>query len=258
MTQPATPQSCLYSKIAHYIALDESDAAYLEWLEEDQRTFPARRRLKRAGEAADELFVVRSGWLYSVRYIGEGRRHVEGLHFPGDVIGLSDVTLKTRSGDLITATDAVLCPIPKAHMGLMFAEAPRIAGILFALAVVDSVIMSERLAVVSRLHANARIAHLLMQIHARLSITRGSEDDWFAMPLSQEVIGDAVSLTQAYVNRSLKELEDRGLILRRDNGVEIRDKEALAALGSFQNRFQSIDESWLPLAQTPQAPFRSS
>lgn len=258
MTEAATPQSCLYRKIVHYIPLSEDDAAYLERLEADLRAFPARRRLKRAGEAADELFVVRSGWLYSVRYLGEGRRHVEGLHFPGDVIGLSDVTLKARSGDLITATDAVLCPIPKARMGQMFCEAPRIAGILFALSVVDSIIVSERLAVVSRLHADARIAHLLMQIHARLALTRDSEDDWFAMPLSQEVIGDAVSLTQAYVNRSLKELEDRGLILRRDNGVEIRDKAALAELGAFQNRFESIDDSWLPSDPTSETTFRST
>lgn len=257
MIEPAKPQSCLYSKIAHYIALSESDAAYLEFLEADQRAYPARRRLKRAGEPADELFVVRSGWLYSVRYLGEGRRHVEGIHFPGDVIGLTDVTLKARSGDLITATDTMLCPIPKARMGIMFSEAPRIAGILFAFAAVDSIIVSERLAVVSRLHAEARIAHLLMQIHARLALTQGCDGDWFAMPLSQEVIGDAVSLTQAYVNRSLKELEDRGLILRRDNGVEIRDKEALAALGAFQNRFLSIDQSWLPTAPTSQMPFRS-
>lgn len=240
------PQSCLYSKITRYIELDEANAAYLERLESEEQFFPARRRLRRARERADSLFIVRRGWLYSVRYLGGDRRHVQGLHFPGDVIGLSDVTLTACSADLITASDTVLCPLPKANLRAMFVDAPRVASILFAFAAIDSMILAERLAVVSRLNAEGRIAHLLMQIHARLSVTSAGPGAWFAMPLSQEVIGDAVSLTQAYVNRSLKELEDRGLILRRDQGVEILDFERLKALGEFEDKFQTIDDSWFP------------
>ena len=246
MGTPDAPQSCLYSKITRYIELDEFNARYLEELETSEEFYPARRRLRRTGEKADALHIVRKGWLYSVRYLGGERRHVKGLHFPGDVIGLSDVTLEASSADLITATDAVLCPIPKAHLKGMFVAAPRVAGILFAFAAIESLIASERLAVVSRLNAEGRIAHLLLQIHARLAVTRSAPDTWLPMPLSQEVIGDAVSLTQAYVNRSLKELEDQGLILRRDQGVELLDIGRLSAIGEFEDRFQSIDTSWLP------------
>ena len=246
MANPDAPRSCLYSKITRYIELDEFNADYLEKLETGEELFPARRRLRRAKEKADALYIVREGWLYSVRYLGGDRRHVKGLHFPGDVIGLSDVTLEACSADLITATDVVLCPVPKAHLKDMFVEAPRIAGILFAFAAIESLIVSERLAVVSRLNAEGRIAHLLLQIHARLAVTRPTPNAWFQMPLSQEVIGDAVSLTQAYVNRSLKELEDQGLILRRDQGVELLDVERLKAIGEFEDRFQTIDSSWLP------------
>lgn len=246
MDHPDAPKSCLYSKITRYIELDEFNARYLEELEAGEEHYPARRRLRRAKEKADALYIVRRGWLYSVRYLGGDRRHVKGLHFPGDVIGLSDVTLEACSADLITATDVTLCPLPKANLNAMFVNAPRIAGILFAFAAIESLIVSERLAVVSRLNAEGRIAHLLMQIHARLAVTRDIPNNWVPMPLSQEVIGDAVSLTQAYVNRSLKELEDQGLILRRDQGVELLDVERLKAIGEFEDRFQSIDSSWLP------------
>lgn len=247
MQDPADAQhSCLYQKITRYIDLDPFNAGYLEKLEEAKEFFPARRRLKRAKEPADALFIVRSGWLYSVRYLGGERRHVQGIHFPGDVIGLHDVTLQVCSADLITATDVVLCPLPKKNLSAMFVQAPRIAAVLFAFGALDSIILAERLAVVSRLNAEGRIAHLLMQIHARLAVTSPSMGNWFAMPLSQEVIGDAVSLTQAYVNRSLKELEDQGLILRRDQGVELLELDRLRALGEFDDKFQTIDASWFP------------
>jgi len=241
-----SPRSCLYGKITRYIALDQSNAAYLENLEAGEERFPARRRLRRSGEPADALYIVRRGWLYSVRYLAGDRRHVQGLHFPGDVIGLSDITLKAASADLITATDCALCPLPKENLRAMFIEAPRIASILFAFAAIENMILAERLAVVSRLNAEGRIAHLLMQIHARLAVTSAEPSPWFPMPLSQEVIGDAVSLTQAYVNRSLKELEDRGLIVRRDQGVELIDIERLKAIGEFQDKYQTIDDRWFP------------
>ena len=239
-------KSCLYRKITKYVDLDDYNARYLEKLEDPQELFPARRRLRRAGETATQLYIVRRGWLYSVRYLAGDRRHVQGLHFPGDVIGLGDVTLEAASADLITATDVVLCPVPKENLPHMFVEAPRIAAILFSFAALDSIILSERLAVVSRLQAEGRIAHLLMQIHARLAVTSPGNGNWIRMPISQEIIGDAVSLTQAYVNRSLKALEDRGLIQRRNQGVELLDLAALTELGEFEDRFQTIDTKWFP------------
>lgn len=238
--------SCLYRKITKYVDLDEYNARYLSMIEEPEEAFPARRRLRRAGETATHLYIVKKGWLYSVRYLAGERRHVQSLHFPGDVIGLGDVTLQAASADLITATDAVLCPLPKNNLQQMFVDAPRIAAILFAFAALDATILSERLAAVSRLQAEGRIAHLLMQIHARLAVTAPGNGNWIRMPISQEIIGDAVSLTQAYVNRSLKALEDRGLILRRNQGVELLDLDKLAELGEFEDRFQTIDTGWFP------------
>ncbi|GAB5376549.1 MAG: Crp/Fnr family transcriptional regulator [Acuticoccus sp.] len=245
MPDPDGPPSALEHRIARYLTLDAAERSCLAALQGASERVAARRRLRRAGEPADSLFVVHAGWLCSVRYPCAGRRHVEGLHLGGDVIGLGAIALPSATSDLITVTDGVLSRVPRAALPELLAPAPRLAGLLCAFAAIETTVLSDRLAAVSRLNAEARIAHFLLEIDARLALAEARATAWFAMPLSQEAIGDAVGLTQAYVNRSLKELEDRGLILRRDNGVEIRDAASLAALCGFADRWSTADLGWL-------------
>ncbi|WBU55698.1 Crp/Fnr family transcriptional regulator [Paracoccus sediminicola] len=243
---PKEKRSCLYRKISHYVELTEQDMIYLEGLETNRRTYPARQRIRRPGEEADILFIVRRGWLYSASDVENERRHIQGLHFPGDVIGISDITLAMSRASLITATEVELCRLPKSGLRDLFETSPRLAALFFAFGAIESVILTERLAAVSRLDAEARLSHMLLQIHSRILVTAPENGDWFRMPLSQEVIGDAIGLTQAYVNRTFKALEARGLIERHHNGVELLDKPALIELSGYEDRYSTIDQGWMP------------
>lgn len=239
-------RSCLYRKISHYVDLSENDLIYLEDLETDRRSHAARRRLRRPGEKADALFIVRRGWLYSVSDIEAERRHIQGIHFPGDLIGISEITMQCASTSLITATDVELCHLPKSSLRKLFETSPRLAALFFAFSGIESIILSERLAAVSRLDAEARLAHFLLQVHSRILITAPENGWWFRMPLSQEVIGDTIGLTQAYVNRTFKALELRGLIRRHHNGVELLDPVAMTEMSGYEDRYHTIDQAWMP------------
>ncbi|MFS4437497.1 Crp/Fnr family transcriptional regulator [Paracoccaceae bacterium GXU_MW_L88] len=246
MTTANEQRSCLYRKVSNYIDVSEEDLVHLEALEADRQSYPARQRLRRPGEKADALFIVRRGWLYSATDVKDGRRHIQGIHFPGDVIGISDVTLTACRASLITATDAELCRLPKPGLRALFETSPRLAALFFAFGAIESVILTERLEAVARLEADARLAHFLMQIHSRLRVTSSDKTNWFRMPLSQEVIGDAIGLTQAYVNRTFKTLEERGLVERHHNGVELLDLDGLSELSGYEDRYSTIDQHWMP------------
>lgn len=240
-------QSCLYRKVSYYIDVDDEDVHHLEKLEADRATYPARRRLRRPGENETDLLIVRRGWLYSTLEVeGSKGRHVQGLHFSGDIIGLAEITLLNNHSSLITATDVELCRLPRESLCELFETMPRLAALFFAFGAIENMILTERLAAVARLEADARLAHLLLQIHSRLRITAPGGGMWFRMPLSQEVIGDAIGLTQAYVNRTFKALEDRELIRRHDNGIELIDVPGLQDLSGFSDRYHEIDQSWMP------------
>lgn len=241
-------RSCLYRKVAYYIDIDDDDVHLLEKLEADERTsYPSRRRLRRPGDDVSDLLIVRRGWLYSTLEIdGDRGRHVQGIHFPGDIIGITEITLLNTQSSLIAATDVELCRLPRESLRELFETMPRLAALFFAFGAIENIILAERLAAVARLEADARLAHLLLQIHSRLRVTSSNGGLWFRMPLSQEVLGDAVGLTQAYVNRTFKALEERKLIRRYDNGVELLDVAGLQKLSGFSDRYHEINQSWMP------------
>lgn len=52
-------------------------------------------------------------------------------------------------------------------------------------------------------------------------------------PLTQDDIGDAVGLTSVHVNRTLREMERRGLIRYQRRRLTIFKEEALMEIGEF-------------------------
>lgn len=238
--------SCLFSKISYYRSLNDREESWLTELERDRRSWPARRRIQRSGEGVELLYVVRRGWLYSTEDLPKGKRHVRGIFLPGDIIGLSDITLRESICDVVTATEVELCPVPKASLRNIFEDAPNIAALFFAFSAIETAIFSERLSAASRLDADARLAHFLLQLHSRTMITAPENGNWLRLPLSQETIGDAIGLSQPYVNKTFSKLEDEGLIVRARNGVELLEIDKLETMSGFSNRYDEIDQSWMP------------
>ena len=71
------------------------------------------------------------------------------------------------------------------------------------------------------------------------------------MPLTQEIIGDAVGLTNVYVSKSMRKLEDQGLIARDKRTIEIKDHNSLKEMVDFRDRYFKLDTSWFPESKIP-------
>ena len=68
------------------------------------------------------------------------------------------------------------------------------------------------------------------------------------MPLTQELLGDALSLSLPHVNRTLRQLREDGLVSIEAHQVLIKDIEALSALGDFEKSYLSRFRMPDPLA----------
>jgi CRP-like cAMP-binding protein len=235
--------------LSHHIELTAAEEATLAQLERQERSFRRGTVVLREHESARDLFVVREGWLYSCVLLDNGTRQITRLHFPGDVLGLSGLAFGQSSDSIVAVTDVSLCPFDRDRMAALFVEHPRIAGLLFSLAVTDRAAVADRLASVGRTSARARVGALLCEILARLRLTDHWAGDEFAMPLTQEEIGDATGLTAVHVNRMMRALVDDGLIERNGHLIRLRDEARLAHEAGFVNRFARIDTSWLPPAR---------
>lgn len=238
--------SCLVSKLSHYIDLDEPDRSLITRLEKRERDFPRRHVVREVGDEARMLYAVRDGWLFSSTTMRDGRRQVLQFHYPGDIIGIPDLAFSSATVTLETLTPVCLCPFPKTALDDVFVETPRLAALLFNLGMVDHVVLLDRLRAISRFNAQERISHLILEVVSRLRITHPEIGAHFELPLNQNMIGDAVGLTNVYVSRSFKGMEETGLIRRRGRMLEILDEDDLRRRVGFEDRYFSVDTEWLP------------
>ena len=96
------------------------------------------------------------------------------------------------------------------------------------------------------LDAQARVAHTLCMLAARIRITNPDVGDEFRFPLTQVDIGDAVGLTSVSVSRAWTQLEREGLVKRGSKKVKLLNEEKLKELCHFEDRYSSMDTHWFP------------
>jgi CRP-like cAMP-binding protein len=78
------------------------------------------------------------------------------------------------------------------------------------------------------------MAHLLLELFQRLDRVGLVADDSFGLPLTQEMMGDALGLSVVHVNRTLRVLREDGLATVGLGRATIHDPEALSAVADSE------------------------
>ncbi len=249
MNKSEDAESCLIAKLSHYVNLSEKDKSLISMFEQEEADFEPRRRVFETDKSTTRLYVVRRGWVYAWSSLPDGRRQVEDVHLPGDIIGMRDVAFQTATSNLSTLTECTLCPFPKSALDDVFEQSPRITALMFTLALLQTTLFVDRLRAVARMSADERICHFVLQLFHRLRVTNKSMSNTFRFPLTQELMGDCVGLSQVHVNRTFQELTERGWLKRSRNDIELLEPDEMRKACKFEDRFHEIDISWFPKRQ---------
>lgn len=238
--------SCLVERMRYYIELSETTEALLRELEKEEVSYKSRLKLH-LQEQRSNLYVLKSGWLYRYVDLPDGRRQVLRVHYPGDIVGLTDVAMEETLGDTLTASDVILCPFPKKSLDAIFTQSPRLTALIFSLGMLEEAILLDRITMIGRSSAVNRVANYMLEIHSRLRThTHGTGADTFEMLLTQEVIADALGLTNVSVSNAFTQLELEGKIGRNKKMITLLQLDKLKQELNFKDRYFRIDTSWFP------------
>lgn len=240
------PDSCLVSKLSHYIALRESDKHLLAEIEKNEQAIEANELLYRLGDTNTNLYVVKTGWLKGYTHLPDGGRHITRFYHAGDILGLSTLAFERFAIDVRSVNAGVLCPFPKKALEKIFVESPRLAALMFTLASREQVILMDRLRATSSLNPAGRLAYLFLNTLDRLRITNTRMTNQMNMPLTQQDLGDALGLTNVTVSRTLRSMESDALIKRDTGRLRLLNEPSLAALCDYENRHSQLDTDWFP------------
>ncbi|QOR41024.1 Crp/Fnr family transcriptional regulator [Billgrantia diversa] len=225
-------------------ALTADDKALLLSLELNSRRVSAGEVLWQESADVDIFCVIKEGWAFSYRNLGNGSMQILKVYLPGDIIGIRDFGFSRRLAGVAMINEGAVCPFTYQQLFELFGRSPALVAGIIAVAVRQQAILTERLVYLGRYSAHERLAHFLYELYMRLKRIGAVEDNGFFMPLSQEQIGDALGLSAVHVSRTFSMLRDEGLIVRDRQHVTLPDPQALARLVEFNDTY--IDESLPP------------
>ncbi|MFQ3790125.1 Crp/Fnr family transcriptional regulator [Halomonas sp. A29] len=236
--------SVVMQGLGRHGALTTEDKALLLGLELNPRRVSAGEVLWQESAEVDLFCVIKEGWAYSYRNLGNGSMQILKVYLPGDIIGMRDFGFSRRLAGVAMINDGVISPFTHQQLFELFGRSPALAACIIAMAVRQQAMLTERLVYLGRYAAHERLAHFLYELYLRLARIGAVEENGFFMPLSQEQIGDALGLSAVHVSRTFSMLRDEGLIVRDRQHVVLPDPEALARLVEFNDTY--IDETLSP------------
>jgi CRP-like cAMP-binding protein len=187
------------------------------------------RVLIRQDHTPSAIYLVRKGWLYRYRNLGNGRQQIISFIIPGDIITFS--TIFNPDSPLCygvkSATKIELCSFDSAGFRRGIAADPVFIGPYRGAlsAYLDS--LHRRIADIGQRTARGRMAQLLVELFDRHQAHGLVIGNGFEFPVTQELLARALGLTKAYVNRTLGSLKDAGIIRLHERQLSVLELQRL-------------------------------
>ncbi|MEH3041455.1 MAG: Crp/Fnr family transcriptional regulator [Sphingomonas paucimobilis] len=201
------------------------------------RDLRAHNTCIRAGERLSSSTLLLEGLMCRYKDLPGGERQITELHVAGDFLDLHSFSLKQLDHNVMTLTPCRVVLVPHTKLTEITETQPHLARVYWFLTALDAAIHREWELSLGRRTAIQRIAHLICELHIRLGLIGQADETGFALPLTQADLSDCAGLTPVHVNRTLRELRERGLMEFRGRRVSITDLPGLRALAEFDDAY---------------------
>jgi CRP-like cAMP-binding protein len=217
-----------------FAALSETDLDVVARLRERRDRHRVGEELFVEGEAVRRPRFIVSGWASSQRVLSDGRRQIFSFSLPGDGLGLYP---RMTPPALYTVVAATAMETVDAQPVLELVRSGRSPGLLRAFAAAaraEDIEFLDHLTRLGRQTAYERVAHFLLEIHDRLAVVGLGTERHFPLPLTQEILADALGLSIVHVNRTLQQLRRDKLIEWRSGVAVLLQRETLAKVADYR------------------------
>jgi CRP-like cAMP-binding protein len=232
-------ESPLGNKLRAFGDWTDAELAILGSFSARRRRFCPHQTLIHEHDAADDAYLVHSGWTYTYKMLPDGGRQIIGFPLPGDIVGLSNLALEGSAFSFASLTETEVSPISSGALMRALSIESKVARAMLWSAARESAVTMEHLTNIGRRSALSRTAHLILELAHRLRQIGVDTTGGFACPLNQHLFADALSLTAIHLNRVLRQLREADIVVLRSGRVVIHDYDGLMELAAFDPGYLS-------------------
>lgn len=227
----------LIAKLEHGVDLTDADRGLLNDLIRQTRTVGARQAIIHEGERPDFVYLVLDGFACRYKTLVGGARQNMAYLVPGDFCDLHVAILGAMDHTIATLSPCTIVDIPRHAILDLTDQHPRIARALWWCTLVDEGTLREWLLNIGQREAAQRLAHLFCELLVRLQAVGLADANSYALPITQEELGDTLGVTSVHVNRTIQALRDDGFITLRSKRLTIPDVARLYAYCEFNPNY---------------------
>lgn len=192
------------------------------------------------GDRPQHTCLLLSGFAFRHKVAGNGGRQILSIQMKGDLLDLQNSMLGIADHNVQMLSPGEVALMPFEEVRKLAVRLPNIGMAMWYETLVEASIFREWILNIGRRDAHARIGHLLCEFAVRLEVAELGKQTEYELPITQEQLADAVSLTAVHVNRTLKSLEKDGYISRSKRRITISDWQKLARVADFQPNYLHI------------------
>lgn len=221
------------SKLRHGAQLDQADVAVLEGGRVRVEHVGADCDLAREGARPGEVRLVLEGLVCRYQTAANGRTQILAFLIPGDICDLHISILESMDHSIRTLTSCKIAHLPEATIDEWMSHR-NVNRALWWDSLVHAAITRQWILNLGARRADEKIAHLFLELFYRFRAVGLASDKGYALPVTQEELGESLGMSGVHVNRVLTRLKERGLVTFQRHRVAFDDLEGLTALAGFQ------------------------
>ena len=164
-----------------------------------------------------------------------GELQVQILNFvlPGDLVGLQGTLLAEMQHSVEALSDMMLCVFERNSLYLLFKNRPSLGFDVTWLAAKEEQILDEHLLSVGRRSALERAAYLISFLNQRAHRVGHLKEGRPLAPFTQNHIADTLGLSLVHTNKTLKKLQDKGIIEWSGKTCLVKDTKRLMDVANW-------------------------
>lgn len=230
----AWPMDPMLRRMRALAPLSQTEETLLRSLgDRRERHAPGTELIVEGGAAELPRFVL-SGWAACQRVLSDGRRQIFRFILPGDVFGIATGPSSVSPWSVVALTSMELVQADAALSHARSGEAPGIARALARSRALDDQLLLDHMVRLGQQSAYERVAHFLLELQRRLRVAGLGDAQRFPLPLTQEILADALGLSIVHVNRILQQLRRERLIELRSGVAILLKPEELASVCEYE------------------------
>jgi CRP-like cAMP-binding protein len=232
---PISHADVLIRRLSHFAHLSAEEIMVLRNVCASPVQVPVGAEIIHEGQLLDCPSALMAGWACRYRSLPDGRRQIFDFVLPGELYGMCHRPQAVALTTAVTLTAAVIADARTIMEAIANkpSQCRNLEAALFSTASLDEAYLLNQIVRIGRQTAYERVAHLILELHQRLQFVGLAEDWCYALPLTQEILADALGLSVVHLNRTLQQLRREGLIEFKSGKMTILQPGTLEASANF-------------------------